>query len=183
MAQADSEKEKQQANAESLIIEELKKTVAEEKAKVEANLIGWQRAQADFVNYKRFAEQEKTDIRKFANADLLSKILPILDDFERALGAVPEEESGSNWVEGLRMIDRKFRDILQKQGVAHITTLGMEFDPRTMDAVTMGKGKKDMVVAELEKGYKLQDRVIRPARVVVGNGEEDQQEELLEGKI
>jgi molecular chaperone GrpE len=91
VAQADSEKEKHQANAESLIIEELKKTVAEEKAKAEANLIGWQRAQADYVNYKRFAEQDKADTCKFANAGLLSNILPILDDFERALGAVPEE--------------------------------------------------------------------------------------------
>jgi molecular chaperone GrpE len=183
VAQADSEKEKHQANAESLIIEELKKTVAEEKAKAEANLIGWQRAQADYVNYKRFAEQDKADTCKFANAGLLSNILPILDDFERALGAVPEEAAKNNWVEGLKMIDRKFRDTLQKQGVTSIPALGMEFDPRIMDAVTMGKGKKDMVVAELEKGYKLQDRVIRPARVVVGNGEEDQPEELLEGKI
>ena len=153
--------------------EELKKALAEEKSRCEANLAGWQRAQADFINYKRFAEQEKTEIGKYANISLLFNLLPIVDDFERALGAIPPEQSDGKWVEGLRLIDRKLQDTLKKQGVICIDTLGQEFDPHIMEAVSCLKGKKDIVILELEKGYKLQDKVIRPAKVIVGNGEEE----------
>ena len=154
-------------------IEELQKALSEEKSKSEANLAGWQRAQADFANYKRYAEQEKADTCKFANANLLCTILPVLDDFERALGAIPPGESENKWVEGMRLIDRKFRDILEKQGVSCIQSLGEEFNPHHMEALSSGKGKKDVVVLELEKGYKLHDKVIRPAKVIVGSGEEE----------
>ncbi len=70
-----------------------------------------------------------------------------------------------------------FRIRLQKQGVTHINAVGQEFDPHVMEAVTCGKGKKDMVVQELEKGYKLHDKVIRPAKVIVGSGEEEANKE------
>jgi molecular chaperone GrpE len=151
---------------------ELKKMLAEERAKTEANFAGWQRAQADFVNYKRVAEQEKADIAKYGNASLLANLLPVLDDIERALAAVPREQAGQKWVEGFKLIARKFRDILEKLGVTCIESLGKEFDCRLMEAVTCQPGKKDLVILELEKGYKLGDRVIRPSKVVVGTGEE-----------
>ncbi len=158
-------------------IEELKKALEEEKAKSEANLAGWQRAQADFINYKRFAEQEKEEICKQANARLLQDILPVLDDFERALAAVPPEEADSSWVEGLKLIDRKFRDTLEKAGVSCIECMGKEFDPRFMDAVTCIPGKRDTVVQVLQTGYTLHDKVIRPAKVVVGSGETESNKE------
>ena len=75
------------------------------------------------------------------------------------------------------MIERKFRVILEKLGVSTILSLGMEYDYRTMDAVTAVKGQKDIVIQELEKGYKLQDKVIRAAKVVVGSGEEPSDKE------
>jgi molecular chaperone GrpE len=151
--------------------EELKKALTEEKSKCELNLSRWQRAQADFVNYKRYAEQEKSDTCKFANTNLLLNLLPVLDDFDRALDAIPDSEH--KWVEGLKLIDRKLRDTLQKMGVEPIQSLGEEFDPHVMEAVSCGKGKKDTVLMELEKGYKLYDKVIRPAKVIVGTGEEE----------
>src|SRR5512141_2869542 len=98
-------------------IEELQKALAEEKAKSEANLAGWQRAQADFSNFKRRTEQEKVEFSKFASADLLVNILPVIDDFERALAAIPPAEANAQWLEGLKLIDRKFRDVLEKQGL------------------------------------------------------------------
>jgi len=153
-------------------IEDIKKALAEEKARAEANLSGWQRAQADFVNYKRFVEQDKMESLKYANTNLLVNILPVLDDMERALASIPPKEAHHKSVEGFKMIDHKFRTILEKLGVKPILSLGMEYDYRTMDAITSAKGKKDTVIQELEKGYKLQDKVIRPAKVVVGNGEE-----------
>jgi molecular chaperone GrpE len=154
-------------------IEELKKALEEERTKCESNLAGWQRAQADFVNFKRFTEQDKLETCKFASTNLIMIILPVLDDFERALTAIPHSETKHKWFEGLKLIDQKFKDILLKQGVEPINSLGQEFDPKFMDAITCGKGRKDIVLMEVEKGYKQYDKVIRPAKVVVGNGEEE----------
>jgi molecular chaperone GrpE len=154
--------------------EELKKALAEEKSKCELNLARWQRAQADFVNYKRYAEQEKSDTCKFANTNLLLNILPVVDDFQRALNAVPHSEIKHKWLEGLKLVERKFRDALQKQGVEPINSVGEVFDPRFMEAITCGKGPENIVLVELEKGYKLYDKVIRPAKVIVGTGEEEE---------
>jgi molecular chaperone GrpE len=158
-------------------IEELQKALGEQTAKAEANLVGWQRAQADFINFKRYTEQEKADSAKFANTVLLNSILPILDDFERAIASIPHEKADKKWLEGLKLIDRKLRDTLEKQGVTCIQAQGEEFDPRCMEALTTCAGKKDIVIKELEKGYKLFDKVIRPAKVMVGSGETESEKE------
>jgi molecular chaperone GrpE len=175
VGQPDTDKNSKMVNNEN--VEELKKSLEEERARAEANLVGWQRAQADFINYKRFAEQDKADTCKYANVNLLVNILPVLDDFERALAAVSPDCVDRNWVEGLKLIDRKFRDILEKQGVSCIKAQGEEFDCRLMEAVSCVKGKKDTVVQEIEKGYMLADKVIRPAKVIVGTGEEEAEKE------
>ncbi len=153
--------------------EALKQALAEEKTKVETNLAGWQRAQADFVNYKRRTEQEKEDISKFANATLILGLLPILDDLERALASIPPRIAKLNWVDGIRLIERKLRANLEMQGLSPIKALGEPFDPKFHEAAMHGKGKEGIVIEELQKGYKLHDRVIRPTMVVVGNGEEE----------
>lgn len=158
-------------------IESLKKALADEKAKAEANLAGWQRAQADFVNYKRFAEQEKLETGKYVTANTLMIFLPILDDLDRAMAALPADESKKKWTEGFRLIEKKFRDILEKQGLAPIKAVGEEFDCRSMDAVGCVHGEKDIVIKELEKGYALNEKIIRPAKVIVGDGEEAEKEE------
>jgi molecular chaperone GrpE len=155
------------------VIQELKKALAEEKAKGESNLAGWQRAQADFVNFRRHAEQEKIDLSKFANVGLLVNILPVFDDLERALAAMPHGKANPQWLEGLKLIDRKFRDVLEKVGLCLIPTAGLAFDPGCMEALACQAGKKDFVILELEKGYRLHDKVIRPAKVIVGSGEEE----------
>jgi molecular chaperone GrpE len=164
-------------NPEKNELEGLRKALQEQTAKAEANLMGWQRAQADFINFKRYTEQERADSAKLSNAALLTLILPILDDFERALASIPPEDADKKWVEGLRLIDRKFRDTLEKQGVVCIQTVGQPFDPRCMEALSMCEGEKDIVIRELEKGYKLFDKVLRPAKVMVGNGETQSEKE------
>ncbi len=88
-------------------IEELKKALADETARADANMAGWQRAQADFQNYKRFVEQDKVETVKYANANLLNGILPVLDDLERAIKAIPEEFTTYDWVEGVRLVEKK----------------------------------------------------------------------------
>jgi molecular chaperone GrpE len=157
-------------------IEALKQALAEEKAKAEANLAGWQRAQADFINFKRRSEQEKEETIKFANSMLILQLLPILDDWERALAAVPDDLADPSWVDGIRLMERKIRGILEAEGLSPIKAVGEPFDPNLHEAAMQGKGKEGIVVDELQKGYKFYDRVIRPSKVVVGNGEEEKEE-------
>jgi molecular chaperone GrpE len=149
----------------------LKKEINECKTQAENNLAGWQRAQADFVNFKRRNEQEKEDTVKFANATLVLKILPVLDDFERAIGSLPDDIKGNPWIEGIRLIEKKLRTILDLQGLSPIQAVGQPFDPRLHEAVREVKGKEGIIIEEMERGYKFQDRVIRASKVVVGNGE------------
>lgn len=173
----DNEAKEEVKNGETSKIEELEKALEDARAKAETNRNGWQRTQADFLNFKRNAEQEKIEICKFANRDLILNLLPVIDDFERVIDNIPEEDAKKSWVEGLKLVDRKFRDTLEKQGISCIVSLGKEFDPNCMDAISCSKGVKDMVIMEVEKGYKMNDKIIRPAKVVVGDGETEGEKE------
>ena len=154
-------------------IETLKQALAEEKAKAEGYLANWQRAQADFINYKRRTEQEKEEISKFANSILMLGLLPVLDDLERAFISIPPRLAKLSWVDGIGLIERKLRASLEAQGLSEIKALGEPFDPHLHEAVREDEGIDGVVIEELQKGYKLHDRVIRPTMVVVGNGEEE----------
>ena len=154
-------------------IETLKKLLAETQAKAEANLAGWQRAQADFINYKRRSEQERAEMAQFANSVLVLGLLPILDDFERAFVSIPPRLEKMSWVDGIKLIERKLWVNLEAQGLSPIKAVGESFDPNLHEAVREDKGKEGIVIEELQKGYKLHDRVIRPTMVIVGNGEEE----------
>lgn len=153
-------------------VEDLKKALSEAKAKAESYLSNWQRAQADFSNFRKRADQEKAEIAKFSSAIVVSSLLPVLDDFERALKHASEKLAGLTWVDGVVLIYHKLRAILQSHGLSEIETVGKEFDPRLHEAVLFGEGEEGKVIAELQKGYKFQDRIIRPAMVKVGRKEE-----------
>ena len=150
--------------------ENLEKALEAEKKKAEEYLTQWQRAQADFINYKRRSEAERQEFNSFANANLVLAILPVLDDMERAIEAIPEEFASHDWVEGIRLVERKFKTILEGQGVKPILSLGMAFDPNYHEAMRQEKGEEGVVIAELQKGYMLNDKLLRPAKVVVGRG-------------
>jgi len=158
-------------------IEVLKQTLAEEKEKAEGYLASWQRAQADFINYKRRSEQEREEISQFANATLMLSLLPILDDLERAFASVPPRLAKLSWVDGVRLIERKLRATLEAQGLSQIKALGEPFDPTVHEAVRQGEGKEGVVIEEIQKGYKFRDKVIRPSKVVVGKGEDEEEKE------
>lgn len=151
---------------------DLEKELAEARQKAEEYLASWQRSQADFANYRRRTEQEKQDLGKFANATLFCDILPVVDDLERALEHIPEEYAKHDWVEGVRLVERKFKSILERQGVKPVCALGMEFDPNLHEALKQEKGKEGMVISEVQKGYTFHDKLLRPSRVIVGSGEE-----------
>ncbi len=143
---------------------------------LDATTAKWHRSEADLINYRRRAEQEKEEIGKFANTGLMLSLLPVLDDLERAFGSIPDDLATSSWLDGIRLIEQKLRASLEAQGLYEIKALGEPFDPNFHEAVMQGKGEEGLVVEELQKGYKLLDRVIRPARVVVGSGEEPRAE-------
>jgi len=158
-------------------VEKLKEELKAEKTKVEGYLAGWQRAQADFINYKRRVEQEKEETIKYGNNELINKILPVLDDLELAFAAIPAEEADAAWVKGVKMVERKLKNFLEAQGVAEIKALGQKFDPNIHEAVMQDQGEEGVVVQELQKGYKLGDRVVRPSKVSVGHGEPEKDKE------
>lgn len=151
--------------------EAMELALAEEKKRAEEYLASWQRSQADFINFKRRSEQEREETIKTANAELARSILPSIDDLNRALEHIDGATVDENWVEGIRLIERKLRAGLESQGIREIQALGEKFDPNLQEAVMHSKGPDGIVVQELQKGYMLHDRVIRPSMVVVGNGE------------
>ena len=155
----------------------IRQALAEEKAKAENYLANWQRAQADFINYRRRSEQEKEEIIRFANSALVLNLLPVLDDLERAFAAVPPNLAELGWLDGIRLIERKLRASLEAQGISPIQALGEPFDPRFHEAVRQDKGKDGIVIEEMQKGYQFHDKVIRPSKVVVGNGEGEEEDE------
>ncbi len=149
---------------------DLKAQFEDEKAKAEQYLENWRRTAADFQNFKRRIEQEREDVGRLANASLIINILPIVDDLERALSSLDVSFSGLTWFDGIRLIHRKLQLVLENAGVSQIQTEGQPFDPRYHEAVMHAEGEEGKVVGEVQKGYKLGERVIRPAMVVVGQG-------------
>jgi molecular chaperone GrpE len=159
--------------------QDLAKILAYTKQKAEDYLDSWKRAQADFVNYKRRTEQERLEIGKYANSELILSLLPVLDDFERAFESIPPRVAKTAWVDGIRLVERKLRTTLEAQGLSTIKAVGETFDPNQHEAVMHGKGEDGKVVQEMQKGYKLYDKILRPSKVAVGNGEleEEKKEE------
>lgn len=160
-------------------VEKCQAELKEEKAKSDGYLTGWQRAQADFINYKRRAELEKEDTVKYANSELIKKLIPVLDDFELAFTAIPLEETEAGWVKGIKAVERKMRNTLEAVGISEIRAAGEPFDPSFHEAVMQDEGQEGLVIKEFQKGYKLGERVIRPSKVSVGRGTPEKDKEEL----
>lgn len=136
-------------------------------------LDGWKRERAAFDNYKKEESQRIGELRLWMTRAFLAKLLPIMDSFELALKHTPDEMKTSDWFSGYTYIKKQFEDMLREEGIEQIETQGREFDPRFMEAVEKGEGEggKLVVGEELQKGYKVKDFVLRPARVKVKGGE------------
>ncbi|MBI3335530.1 MAG: nucleotide exchange factor GrpE [Candidatus Portnoybacteria bacterium] len=132
-------------------------------------LDGWKRERAAFDNYKKDEALRMDQLRLWMTRAFLAKLFPIIDSFELALKHTPEEMKASDWFSGYTYIKKQFGDILKEEGIEEIDTKGKEFDPRFMEAVEKeeGEGEKLMVSEELQKGYKIGDYMLRPARVRV----------------
>src|SRR6185437_3354119 len=127
-----------------------------------------QRTRAELINYRRRMEQEMQLARRFAAEHLIARILPVIDDFHRAINAVPDADRENPWVQGMLLIERKMWSVLESEGVRPIEAVGKPFDPSVHEAVSIDSDGGDTVVEEFQRGYTLHDRIIRPAMVKVG---------------
>ena len=144
--------------------------LAEALAKADSFYKSWQRSAADFANYKRRVEQERGESARFASAALVINLLPVYDDLERAVGSVDANLAGLNWVQGVVAIQRKFWHMLEAMGVSEMAAAGETFDPANHEAVARQPGDDNKILHVVQKGYRLGDRVLRPAMVIVGEG-------------
>jgi molecular chaperone GrpE len=150
-------------------VEQLKRELEEARQEAADNRASWQRSAADFANYKRRSEQEREATLGLANEMLLAKLLNVVDDFDRALSAMPEELQHLGWIEGLWLVERKLRALLESEGVTPIDAVGKLFDPREHEAVIHEESNAPdgQVIGEVQRGYRIRDRVLRPSLVKV----------------
>jgi molecular chaperone GrpE len=152
-------------------IEELSNQLVAANRQADEYLSALQRERAEFLNFKRRTAEERERDFGLANDDLIRKVLAVADDFDRAIDARPEEFAGNAWAEGITAIDRKLRALLESEGVSPIDAApGRRFDPREHDAIANvpGTGRPEgEIVDEVRRGYRLRDRVLRPALVAV----------------
>jgi molecular chaperone GrpE len=165
------EEEATAAAAESDAADEVPPTEALQ-AEVEQVRAQYQRAVADYQNLERRSREERQELGRFVVTDVVRSFLPVLDDLDRAVEAASGEADEPAWLEGVRLVAQKFRGVLQHHGVEEIHALGEPFDPNQHEAVGAAAGPEGQVVHLLQRGYVLNERVIRPAMVMVGNGED-----------
>ena len=151
----------------------LQEELEQAKAKEAEYLDGWQRARAELANARKRFQRDQVQAYTNAQSDLLKHVLPIVDDFERAFETIPSNLSGLTWIEGVLLIRRKLDMLLEQSGVVAIDAVGEEFDPFAHQAVTHEPSDTvppGHVIAELQKGYMISERVLRPSMVRVSSG-------------
>jgi molecular chaperone GrpE len=149
---------------------DLTEQLAAAREEAARNLEGWQRTQAEFANARKRLEKQRADAYIDANIDLVRKLLPVVDDMDRALQSAPAEVQGDGWFSGLTMVGRKFDTVLDSLQVEPIDAVGQPFDPNFHEAIGQeptDEYESGIVSREMQKGYRLGDRVIRPSLVYV----------------
>lgn len=146
--------------------------LAEALASAERFEASWKRAAADLANYKRRVEQERADQQRLARAALVLSILPVHDDFARAVETLDGALAGDGWVQGVLAIQRKLAALLESMGVEEVPAAGQPFDPSRHEAVARAPGPDNVCLDVAQRGYSLDGGLIRPALVVVGDGGE-----------
>jgi molecular chaperone GrpE len=140
------------------------------RAKMDEYLQGWQRALADFSNYKRRVERDQAQVSQAATGNILKRYLDVVDDLDRALKNRPQQGEGASWANGIELIYRKLLTYLENEGVKPIEAEGQNFDPNLHEAISMEESQdfaSGQVIGIVQQGYTLGERVLRPARVRV----------------
>lgn len=144
--------------------------VMDTQAQAAEYLEGWQRARAEFSNYKKRVDRELQDAYSRAAGDVITRYLTILDDLERALQDVPKDEKTANWAQGIDLIYRKMKAMIEAEGVEVIEAEGQPFDPNLHEAISHEESeelKGGYIIDVVQQGYRMGDRVLRPAMVRV----------------
>ena len=135
-----------------------------------------QRAQADLVNYRRRVDEERQELQRNANANLLTKFLGVVDDFERAIDMLPDDESAAGWREGLMLVKRNLDNLLESESVIKIEAAGKPFDPWEHEAVHYMEtqdAEDGTIMQVFREGYRLHDKVLRASQVIVAKAPVD----------
>ncbi len=147
----------------------MEKKLKECQKQKEEYLAGWQRSRADFLNYKKEEMQKIGQLLKYANEELILKILPVLDNFEKAEKEIPQGKK-NQYLEGLLQIKTQFEDFLKSQGVEVIKSLNEKFDPNfheVVEEIEVKDKESGIIIEEVKKGYILNGKVIRPAKIKI----------------
>jgi molecular chaperone GrpE len=151
-------------------LEQLQHELAEVKVEHEDLRNQLKRAIADYQNLERRVNEGRSELTQWANKELLTKLLTVLDHLEQALTGMSEEERKSGWAKGVEMSVKQFQDLLRLEGLEEIRADG-QFDPTLHEAVDLRDGDDNMILEVVRKGYNLNGKVLRPAAVVVGRKE------------
>lgn len=154
-------------------VEEVAEKSDEVGRQIEELTAALQRERADFINFKKRIERENEIAKVRISGDVLAKFLPVIDDFERAVLAMPADAQESDWLKGIQMIQRKFHNLIEAEGVEVINPVGEPFDPNYHEAIGADEPTDEIpsehVTVVLQKGYKLGERILRPAIVRVAS--------------
>jgi molecular chaperone GrpE len=151
-------------------IDALQAALEENEAKAAEYLDGWQRARAEFANYKKRVERDREQLRQNLKGDLVRQYLPVIDDLERALKDRPQDGDGVAWADGIELTYRKLLSILETEGVATMKAEGELFDPNRHEAIAQTPSddhESGQIIEVLQQGYLIGERVLRPAVVRV----------------
>jgi len=144
--------------------------LAQAKEQAQQYLDGWKRAKADYINLKKETDIKQFELARYANAEFLKELLPLVDYFKQALKSVPVEQVGLPWVQGIQHIQSKLEQVLAYHGVKELEVLGEKFNPEFHEAVgEVADTKYDsgIIVEEVRTGFMLHDKLLQPARVKV----------------
>jgi molecular chaperone GrpE len=168
---AEQETQEQATDAESIQAEEQASgEMVELQKQADENLQRYLRAQADFDNFRRRARAEKEDLAKYASMKLIEQLIPVIDNFERALSSSKETKDFDALAKGIDMTYRQLDQVLEQEGLKPIQAVGQPFNPEFHQAVMQVESEEHeegIVLEELQKGYLLKDKVIRPSMVKV----------------
>lgn len=145
------------------------KKIKELESKISELISGWQRTQADFLNFKKQSSEERLKLISSAGFDIVSQLLPVLDHFQLAAKHLPKSLENDNWAGGIKQIEKQFENILFENGLERIESVGQEFDPQLHEAIEEVQSDKSsgVITEEILSGYKYAGEVLRPAKVKV----------------
>ena len=146
------------------------------KARIKELEDGWRRTQADFENFRRHVESERAETARFGVGQMMLKLVPILDNFRRSAAHIPADQQNSEWIKGVQLIEKQLETTLKEEGLEEIVGEG-EFNPHLHEAISHEPHDSvpaHHVIAVVESGWRVGEKILRPAKVRVSSGHEKQ---------